>query len=223
MALNFSEGQLAELRQDVYGGYRRTAPSTDRYGRKRAGTGGQIDYGYYGGRSGRVFFGEQPTSTQENWGKIAGELGINKVDSTADLQKMYDYVTGYQSPAQRNEFQKQLADQASATQADIAKQLQIVQQEKSAVAKMQEDYAASLMAEADAKRQAQEEAELALRTSQANKMRAGQQANLQIQPAGQIPRTAGTQRFKMRGQFPTTRQALTSGLNIGQSKSLNLG
>jgi len=120
-------------------------------------------------------------------------------------------------------FRQQLADQASATQADIAKQLQIVQQEKSAVAKMQEEYTASLKAEADAKRKAQEEAELALRTSQANKMRAGQQANLQIQPAGQIPRTAGTQRFKMRGQFPTTRQALTSGLNIGQSKSLNLG
>lgn len=120
-------------------------------------------------------------------------------------------------------FRQQLADQATATQADIAKQLQIVQQEKSAVAKMQEEYTASLKAEADAKRQAQEEAELALRTSQANKMRAGQQANLQIQPAGQTPRTAGTQRFKMRGQFPTTRQALTSGLNIGQSKSLNLG
>ena len=120
-------------------------------------------------------------------------------------------------------FRQQLTDQASATQADIAKQLQIVQQEKSSVAKMQEEYTASLKAEADAKRQAQEEAELALRTSQANKMRAGQQANLQIQPAGQTPRTAGTQRFKMRGQFPTTRQALTSGLNIGQSKSLNLG
>jgi len=120
-------------------------------------------------------------------------------------------------------FRQQLADQASATQADIAKQLQIVQQEKSAVAKMQEEYTASLKAEADAKRKAQEEAELALRTSQANRMRAGQQTNLQIQPAGQTPRTAGTQRFKMRGQFPTTRQALTSGLNIGQSKSLNLG
>ena len=120
-------------------------------------------------------------------------------------------------------FQKQLAAQAEATQADIAKQLQIVQQEKSAVAKMQEDYAAALKAEADAKRKAQEDAQIALTTAQANQARAGRQANLQIQPAGQTPSTAGTQRFKLRGQFSKARQALTSGLNIGQSNSLNLG
>ena len=120
-------------------------------------------------------------------------------------------------------FQQQLAAQASATQSDIAKQLQIVQQEKSAVAKMQEEYAASLKAEADAKRKAQEEARIALTTAQANQARAGRQANLQIQPAGQTPRTAGTQRFKMRGIMPTAKKALASGLNIGQSNSLNLG
>ena len=120
-------------------------------------------------------------------------------------------------------FQQQLAAQASATQSDIAKQLQIVQQERSAVAKMQEEYAASLKAKADADRKAQEEAQLALATAQANQARAGRQANLQIQPAGQTPRTAGTQRFKMRGIMPTAKKALASGLNIGQSNSLNLG
>ena len=125
--------------------------------------------------------------------------------------------------AEQEAFQKQLTEQAAATQADIAKQLKIVQEEKSAVAKMQEEYTASLKAEADAKRKAQEEQQLALQTAQANQMRAGRQANLQIQPAGQISRSAGTQRFKMRGQLPETRRALASGLNIGQSNSLNLG
>ena len=125
--------------------------------------------------------------------------------------------------AEQEAFQKQLTEQAAATQADIAKQLKIVQEEKSAVAKMQEEYAASLKAEADAKRKAQEEARIALTTAQANQARAGRQANLQIQPAGQTPRTAGTQRFKMRGIMPTPKKALASGLNIGQSNSLNLG
>ena len=120
-------------------------------------------------------------------------------------------------------FQQQLSAQAAATQADIAKKLQIAQQERSAAAKMQEDYAASLRAEADAKRKAQAEADLALRTAQANQARAGRQANLQIQPAGQTPSTAGTQRFKLRGIMPTAKKALASGLNIGQSNSLNLG
>ena len=124
---------------------------------------------------------------------------------------------------QQQQFQAQQAAITQATQSDIAKQLQIVQQEKSAVAKMQEEYAASLKAEADAKRKAQEEARIALTTAQANQARAGRQANLQIQPAGQTPRTAGTQRFKMRGIMPTPKKALASGLNIGQSNSLNLG
>jgi len=124
---------------------------------------------------------------------------------------------------QQQQFQAQQAAITQATQSDIAKQLQIVQQEKSAVAKMQEEYAASLKAEADAKRKAQEEARIALTTAQANQARAGRQANLQIQPAGQTPRTAGTQRFKLRGTIPTPKRALASGLNIGQSNSLNLG
>ena len=124
---------------------------------------------------------------------------------------------------QQQQFQAQQAAITQATQSDIAKQLQIVQQEKSAVAKMQEEYTASLKAKADADRKAQEESRIALATAQANQARAGRQANLQIQPAGQTPRTAGTQRFKMRGIMPTAKKALASGLNIGQSNSLNLG
>ena len=83
-------------------------------------------------------------------------------------------------------------------QADIAKQLKIVQGEKSAVAKMQQDYSDMLIREAEAKKKAEEEARLALRTDRANLARAGQTGSLQIQPAGSTPRTAGTQQFRRR-------------------------
>ena len=83
-------------------------------------------------------------------------------------------------------------------QADIASQLKIVQEEKSAVAKMQQDYSDMLIREAEARKKAQEEERLALRTDRANLARAGQTGSLQIQPAGSTPRTAGTQQFRRR-------------------------
>jgi len=165
---------------------------------------------------GKIFTGYK----QENFVKYPGSR--NRRTQTRQVPVFID-DPGIAIRQQQQQFQAQQAAITQATQSDIAKQLQIVQQEKSAVAKMQEEYAASLKAEADAKRKAQEEAQLALRTSQANQARAGRQANLQIQPAGQTPRTAGTQRFKMRGIMPTAKKALASGLNIGQSNSLNLG
>ena len=69
-------------------------------------------------------------------------------------------------------------------QADIAKQLKIIQGEKSAVSKMMTDYSDMLIREAEAKRKAQEEERLALRTDRANLARAGKAGSLQIQPAG---------------------------------------
>jgi len=84
-------------------------------------------------------------------------------------------------------------------QADIAEQLKIVQEEKSAVSKLSQEYSDMLIKEAEAKRQAQEEARIALRTDRANQARAGQRGSLQIQPAGSTPRTtAGTQQFRRR-------------------------
>jgi len=88
-----------------------------------------------------------------------------------------------------------------AQQADIAKQLKIVQEEKSAVSKLSQEYSDMLIKEAEAKRQAQEEARIALRTDRANLARAGQRGSLQIQPAGSTPRTtAGTQQFRRRAK-----------------------
>ena len=169
---------------------------------------------------GKIFTGYK----QEDFVKLGGSPKSGNYGRTQTRQvPVFIDDPGIAIRQQQQQFQAQQAAITQATQSDIAKQLQIVQQEKSAVAKMQEEYAASLQAEADAKRKAQEEQQLALTTAQANQARAGRQANLQIQPAGQTPRTAGTQRFKMRGIMPTAKKALASGLNIGQSNSLNLG
>ena len=169
---------------------------------------------------GKIFTGYK----QEDFVKLGGSPKSGNYGRTQTRQvPVFIDDPGIAIRQQQQQFQAQQAAITQATQSDIAKQLQIVQQEKSAVAKMQEEYAASLKAKADADRKAQEEARIALTTAQANQARAGRQANLQIQPAGQTPRTAGTQRFKMRGIMPTAKKALASGLNIGQSNSLNLG
>ena len=88
--------------------------------------------------------------------------------------------------------------QYEAQQADLAKQLKIVQGEKSAVAKMQEDYSNMLIAEAKRKKEAEEQARISLQTQRANQARTGLAGDLQIQAAGTAPRTGGTQQFRRR-------------------------
>ena len=99
---------------------------------------------------------------------------------------------------QQQAYQQQLQATASKSQADIAKQLQIVQREKSAVSKMTQEYTAMLQLEADRRVKAQEEARVSAATSAANQARQGQTSNLQIQPASQTPKTGGTKTFKKR-------------------------
>ena len=125
------------------------------------------------------------------------------------------YIYNYPKVAQQQRqdaYQQQLQATAARTQADIAKQLQIVQSEKSAVSKMMAEYTAQLTAEADRKKKADEAARVAAATSAANQSRQGQTANLQIQPASSTPKTAGTQPFKRRQlQFnPQTYGAVAS-------------
>jgi len=123
---------------------------------------------------------------------------------------------------QQQAYQQQLQDTASKTQADIAKQLQIVQSEKSAVSKMTQDYTAMLQEEADRRVKAQEEARVSAATSAANQARQGQTSNLQIQPASSTPQTAGTGAFRIRKRRGANQQQLASSLNIGQSNTLNI-
>ena len=143
-------------------------------------------------------------ATGDKYGRIGKDsYGYKKGTGTPGL---YIYNDPKAAEQQRQQaYQQQLQATASRTQSDIAKQLRIVQSEKSAVSKMTSDYTAMLQKEADAKAKAQEEARLAMEkqkvgaaTSAANQARQGQTANLQIQPASQTPKTGGTKIFKKR-------------------------
>ena len=82
-----------------------------------------------------------------------------------------------------------------------------------------------LAAMKDEELQAQKAKELQQRlaiTSAANIARGQMQANLQIAPASQAPRTAGTQAFKIRKQRAPIKSAYGSRVNVGQSSTLNV-
>jgi hypothetical protein len=149
--------------------------------------------------------------------RTAAELSRYKAQSAKDAQAAIDAAT-----KQQQSYQQQLQATAARTQADIAKQLQIVQSEKSAVSKMTQEYTAMLQEEADRRDKAQEEARVSAATSAANQARQGQTSNLQIQPASSTPQTAGTGAFRIRKRSSTKQQQLTSNLNIGQSNTLNI-
>ena len=131
-----------------------------------------LEFGYYRsdakGRLDVPIFGRDPKAAEE------------------DLRKEQARLAGIQQAA----YEKQ--------QADLAAQLKIIQGEKSAVAKMQEDYSNMLIKEAERRKQAEEDARIALQSQRANRMMEGQSANLQIQAAGTTPRTGGTQQFRRR-------------------------
>jgi hypothetical protein len=132
-----------------------------------------------------------------------------KPDRFAELQAEQQRLAGIQQQAYETQ------------QADIAKQLKIVQEEKSAVSKMQQEYSNMLIAEAEAKKKAQEEERIALQTARANTAMAGRSGALQIQSAGTTPRTGGTQQFRRRiSQFGTA--SPYKGLSTIQSGMVNV-
>ena len=153
------------------------------------------------------------------------QLGITNVNKPEEVERILSEIrTG---PAtrlaqQQQAYQQQLQDTANQTQADIAKQLQIVQNDKTAVSKMMNEYSKQLADEADRKKKANEAARIAAATSAANQSRSGQTASLQIQPASSTPKTAGTQTFKKRSIASNRKQQLTSGINLGTSSLLNI-
>ena len=104
-----------------------------------------------------------------------------------------------------------------AQQSDIADQLRILQEDKSAVSKLMDDYRQMLLDEADAKRRAEEEQKQALQTARANTARSSMASGLQIQLGGGVPAFSGgfTPRSSGSGQFK-------SRLNIGQSNMVNI-
>ena len=114
-----------------------------------------------------------------------------------------------------------LTEQFNVQQADIANTLKIIQEEKSAVSKMTDEYTQLLIKEAEAKKKAQEQALLAAQVQAANQAMASKASNFQIAPAGQVSKAAGTTGFKkMATQFaPVTAYG---GLGIGTSGMVNV-
>ena len=124
----------------------------------------------------------------------------------------------YQSPesiresATRAVAERARAFEASQTKlyekqtADIAKQLQILQESKSAYEQMQKDYRRMMRKDTKAKEKAIEKRREALQISRANAARATAGAGLQIQYGGGVtpsgggfmPRMGGTSQFKTR-------------------------
>ena len=115
--LKFSDRELADLRRVAYGGYKKTPDRTQRLrsSQTKKIPGGAIDYNFYSGRQRKkpykgfsldmphFYEDAEEGSTSANFAKIARELGIKNVDSTKDLQQMYDYVLGYKPPQQQQQ------------------------------------------------------------------------------------------------------------------------
>ena len=168
-------------------------------------------------KEGRMLTGYRPLSYQYGGGRAGARhvsvsvpiFGQTEEERLAPVRAEQQRLAGIQ--------QKQFESQ----QADIAEQLKILKGEKSAVAKMQEDYSNMLIAEAQRKKEAEEQAARDLQTQMANQAMAGMSGNLQIQQAGSTPRTGGTQQFRRR----VLQQGTTSpykGLSTIQSGMVNV-
>ena len=155
-----------------------------------------------------------PWSIQSGRGSRSGVLNVpifgrDPAAAEADLRKEQARLAGIQQAT----FEKQ--------QADIASQLRILQGEKSSIAKMRDEYSQMLIKEAERRKQAEEDARIALQSQRANRMMEGQSANLQIQPAGTTPRTGGTQQFRRRALQQGTTSPYT-GLSKIKSGTVNV-
>ena len=135
---------------------------------------------------------------------------------------IYQNPTAAATEATLKLFKEQSAE-AEAYRTETMKIAEQAKSERTAAEKMMEDYRNMLMQEADAKKAAQEQADIALRTSTANLAMSQRTPNLQISPASQTPQTAGTQPFKRRRlQMMQPGSQTLSGLNIGTFNTLNI-
>ena len=124
--------------------------------------------------------------------------------------------------AAQEKAQREMQESYEKQQADIAKNLKIVQEEKSAVSKLMDDYAALTIKEAEARRKAEEDRRTALKTSTQNRLMEGRSASLRINPTESGPRTGGgSQQFRRRlSQFGAT--APYKGLNLIAPGAVNI-
>tara|TARA_B100001094_G_scaffold49631_1_gene45129 strand:+ start:622 stop:1299 length:678 start_codon:yes stop_codon:yes gene_type:complete len=122
---------------------------------------------------------------------------------------------------QQEEGQAALTKLYETQQADIAKQLKIVQGEKSAVSKAQETYSNMLITEAQRKKEAEAQTARNLQTQRSNQAMAGRSGSLQIQGASTTPRMGGTSQFRRRALQQGTASPY-KGLSTIQSGMVNV-
>ncbi len=93
-AKNLSSKHRDRLMSDVYGGYKtRTMP---RYETRGAGKDGRrrVQTGYR-----EVFNPGYYNDNNNGWEAIKSAVGIKRVNSTDEVRRLYDYVSGYKPPA----------------------------------------------------------------------------------------------------------------------------
>lgn len=223
----FTPEEMNQLRTQMYGGF--VKKSVPRYEMRGAGS----------GRARRQTGYNQVTNYDAYnvglLGRARDAAGIKNVNKDDEIRRIYDYIAGYQPPAQA------AAAAAPAAPAPLMPQISAASKQYRAetqalsdkIAKQQADFDVSQAAAAKAREIAEQarvrSREIAeqkritgIRTAAANESRSGQAPNLQIQPASSTPKTAGTDAFRIRKRRGSDQKQLTSSLNIGQSNTLNI-
>lgn len=200
----FTPEEMNQLRTQMYGGF--VKKSVPRYEMRGAGS----------GRARRQTGYNQVTNYDAyNYGLLGrarDAAGIKKVNKDDEIRRIYDFIGGYQPPAQA-------AAPAPAAPAPLMPQISEASKQYMADAQAILDEATQKLDTYDASQAAAAKAGAIAASNQA---RSGQTANLQIQPASSTPKTAGTDAFRIRKRRGSDQKQLASSLNIGQSNTLNI-
>ena len=201
----FTPEEMNQLRTQMYSGF--VKKSVPRYEMRGAGS----------GRARRQTGYDQVTNYDAyNYGLLGrarDAAGIKNVNKDDEIRRIYDFIGGYQPPAQAG------AAAAPAAPAPLMPQISAASQQYRAETQALSDKIAKQQADFDASQAAAAKSKA---IAAANQSRSGQTANLQIQPASSTPKTAGTQTFKKRSITSNRKQQLTSGINLGTSSLLNI-
>jgi len=201
----FTPEEMNQLRTRMYGGF--VKKSVPRFEMRGAGS----------GRAKRQTGYDQVINYDAyNYGLLGrarDAAGIKKVNKPDEIRRIYDFIGGYQPPAQA------AAAAAPAAPAPLMPQISAASKQYRAETQALSDKIAKQQADFDASQAAAAQSKA---IAAANQSRSGQTANLQIQPASSTPKTAGTDAFRIRKRRGSDQKQLASSLNIGQSNTLNI-
>jgi len=207
----FTTAEMNQLRTQMYSGF--ITKSVPRYEWRGAGS----------GRARRQTGYDQVTNYDAyNYGLLSrarDAAGISKVNNADEIRRIYDFIGGYQPPAQAAAPAAPVVPQISAESKQYRAETEKLLAEAT---KQREDFAAEQVAAKKAAEIAEQTRLRTLRTSAANQERGNQGANLQIKPAPSTPQIGGTQPFKRRrNQFAINKPSY-SGLSISQAGMVNV-